>query len=177
MKRITEQDIWDLMDDNCTSIQANYIHQQLQLEEHKELLEMYHTLQVLNSDLQTMEAVQPPANFNASVMAKLQPTHQAQTTTSTSNETMAFWAPISKWFLLAFALLIVLVFLLQQTTLSSSETIGTLGLFIIEGLGKLANLAQHPVFFSSLAFIYVLGLLTLLDGYLKKRFRYKRTVN
>ena len=171
MKTITEQDIWDLLDGNCTVIQAKHIRQQLQLEEHKELLQMYHTLQVLNSDLQSMEAAQPSANFNAAVMAKLQPAQQAQTATSALNldETVRFWQPTSKWFLLGIMLLIGLIFLLANTTTSSSDTMGSLGVFIIEGIGQLVDFARHPAFLSSMALIYALGLLTLLDGFFEEK--------
>lgn len=176
MNTITEQNIWDLLDGNCTTMQEKHIHQQLQLEENKELLHLYHTLQVLNSDLQTMHAAEPSAHFNAAVMAKLQPAQQAQTATPIKDN-QAFWKPLSKYFLVAFVLLTALIFLVPDTTVSGEETMGFLGIFLLESFEKMANLARHPAFFSSIALIYVLGLLTLLDTYLKKKFRYKKTVN
>ncbi|MGB0930851.1 MAG: hypothetical protein ACPGVB_08750 [Chitinophagales bacterium] len=174
MKAITEQNIWDLLDGNCTAIEEKHIHEQLQLEENKDFFHLYHTLQVLNNDLKTMQTAQPSANFNAEVMAKLQPTHQAQTATK-SDEIQASWKPFSKYLLAAFVLLTSLTLLLSSTgtAMNGGETMGSLGIFLLEGFEKMANWARHPVFFSSISLIYVLGLLTLLDGYLKKKFRYK----
>ena len=172
MKPITEQDIWDLMDGNCTSTRANYIHQQLQLEKHEELLQLYQTIQVLNRDLQGIQVVEPSTNFNAAVMAKLQPTPVAKPQLKTVPENQTSWKSMSRWGLLVFAIFSGLICLLQIAPASGSETMGSLGLSIIEGLEQLVEFTQQPVFLSSLVLIYVLGLLTLLDKYLKKRFRF-----
>ncbi|MFK7906796.1 MAG: hypothetical protein AB8B69_16810 [Chitinophagales bacterium] len=176
MKSITEQDIWDLLDGGCTQSRSSYILEQLQLEEHQELLQIYETVKVLNQDLHTMEVAMPSTSFNAAVMAKLQPV--TKMTEAPSADIQAFWKPMPVYLLLAFLALTGFIYFLQDTPATSgTEGMGTLGLFIIESLGGLVGLARNPIVFSSLALIYVLGLLTLLDSFLKKRFRHKRTAN
>ncbi|MGB1241217.1 MAG: hypothetical protein ACPG49_01760 [Chitinophagales bacterium] len=176
MKSITEQDIWDLLDGDCTQSRSNYILEQLQLEEHQELLQIYETVQVLNQDLHSMKPAMPSANFNAAVMTKLQPVTEAQKIPLV--DTNAFWKPMPMYFMLAFLLLTGLIYFLQGPISTSTDgEMGTLGRTIVEALGGLMQLAQNPIMFSSLALIYALGLLTILDSYLKKQFRHKRIAN
>ncbi len=176
MKSITEQDIWELLDGDCTQSRSNYILEQLQLEEHQELLQIYETVKVLNQDLHTMELAVPSANFNAAVMTKLKPATQAEEIPLADKQ--AFWKPMPMYFMLVFLLLTGLIYFFQDTSVANgTEGMGTLGLFIVESLGGLISLARNPIVFSSLALIYALGLLTILDSFLKKRFRHKRTAS
>ncbi|MEZ4885167.1 MAG: hypothetical protein R3E32_10610 [Chitinophagales bacterium] len=176
MSLITEQDIWDLLDGNCTEMRAKHIQEQLQLKEHREMLQFYQTMQVVNSDLHAMQVTQPAANFNVEVMAKLQVAPKPNAALSTDSQ--PFWQPTSKWFLAAFLTLAVLIYLLKDVAVGSdSETMGWVGIFILEGFERLAYIARHPLFFMGLGIVYVLGLLTLLDGFLKRLFRYKRMAN
>lgn len=170
MKPITEQDIWDLLDGNCSQQQTQFIQQQLQLEENAEWLQLYETFQVLNSDLQSMSPAEPSAHFNATVLAKLEVAKVSQMKPTTSAPNLSLWNPISKWTLIAIGVFGMLAFLLQYIAPTpTTETMGWGG-SIIDGLTLLIQLARNPFFVGSIGLIYILGLLTLLDTFLKRRF-------
>ncbi len=170
MKSITEQNIWDLLDGNCSQEQSKFIQQQLQLEENAEWLQLYETFRVLNSDLQAMTPSEPSVNFNAAVLAKLEVANAPKTQLNLSSQKLSLWNPISKWSLVAILTFGTLVFVLQYIAPTPETEAMGWGMSIIEGLTQLVELARNPFFVGSIGLIYILGLLTLLDTFLKRRF-------